>query len=132
MPTIRVQSVEEVSRSFAPPSRRAVRDEEMRPYRDAVDQLGPEMPGGVVELEEDENPRLVMMRLHKAARDAGLYLRFQRHGREQRELRFRLQTPEETTRLKERGALLARARQAKAQPEQPPEQPRKTGRRRAG
>ena len=101
----------------------------MRPYREAVSQLGHETPGGIVELEENENPRLVMMRLHRAARDAGHYLRFQRHGREQRELRFRLQTPEETRRLKERGALLAQARQARRQPE--PEPPKRTSRRRA-
>ena len=119
MPTIRVQTTEEVNRSFAPPGRRSVREEEMRPYRDAVSQLGPETPGGIVELEENENPRLVMTRLHRAARDAGHYLRFQRLGREQRELRFRLQTPEETMRLKERGARLAEARLAKRQATQP-------------
>jgi hypothetical protein len=129
VPTIRVQTTEEVARSFAPPGRRAVREEEMRPYREAVSQLGPETPGGVVELEENENPRLVMMRLHRAAHDKGLYLRFQRRGGNQRELRFRLQTPEETRRLKERGASLAQARQARRQPE--PEPPKRTSRRRA-
>ena len=126
MPTIRVQTTEEVERSFAPLGRRAVREEEMRPYREAVSQLGNDKTGGIIELDEGENPRLVMMRMHRAARDAGHYLRFQRHGREQRELRFRLQTPEETTRLKERGASLAQARQAKRQPE--PEQPKRTSR----
>ena len=129
MPTIRVQTTEEVVRSFAPPGRRAVREEELRPYQEAVSQLGPETPGGVVELEENENPRLVMMRLHRAARDAGHYLRFQRRGGDQRELRFRLQTPEETRRLKERGASLAQVRQAKRQAE--PEQPKRAGGRRA-
>ena len=129
MPTIRVQTTEEVARSFAPPGRRSVREEEMRPYREAVGQLGPETPGGIVELEENENPRLVMMRLHRAAHDEGLYLRFQRRGGDQRELRFRLQTPEETRRLKERGARLAEARQARRQPE--PEPPKRAGRRRA-
>ncbi len=129
MPTIRVQTTEEVERSFAPPRRRAVREEELRPYREAVSQLGPETPGGVVELDENENPRLVMMRMHRSARDAGHHLRFQRHGRDQRELRFRLQTPEETRRLKERGASLAQARQARRQAE--PEPPRRAGGRRA-
>ena len=128
MPTIRVQTTEEVARSFAPPGRRAVREEEMRPYREAVSQLGPETPGGIVELDEGENPHLVVMRMHRAARDAGHYLRFQRHGREQRELRFRLQTPEETTRLKARGASLPQTRQTRRQAEPP----RKTGRRRVG
>ena len=127
MPTIRVQTTEEVVRSFAPPRRRAVREEELRPYQEAVSQLGAATPGGVVELEENENPRLVMMRLHRAAHDKGLYLRFQRRGGDQRELRFRLQTPEETRRLKERGASLAQARQARRQPEQP----KRAGRRRA-
>ncbi len=129
MPTIRVQTTGEVERSFAPPGRRAVREEEMRPYRDAVSQLSSKTPGGIVELEEGEDPRLVMMRLHRAARDAGYYLRFQRRGGAQRELRFRLQTPEETRRLKERGASLAQARQARRQAE--PEPPKRTSRRRA-
>ena len=129
MPRIRVQTTGEVERSFARPGRRSVREEEMRPYREAASQLGPETPGGVVELEENENPRLVMMRLHRAARDAGHYLRFQRRGGDQRELRFRLQTPEETRRLKERGASLAQARQARRQAE--PEPPKRTSRRRA-
>ena len=129
MPKIRVLSSKEVERSFAPPGRRAVREEEMRPYREAVSQLGNDKTGGIIELDEGENPRLVMMRMHRAARDAGHYLRFQRHGREQRGLRFRLQTPEETTRLKERGARLAEVRQAKRQPE--PKPPKRTSRRRA-
>ena len=106
-----------------------MREEEMRPYREAVSQLGNDKTGGIIELDEGENPRLVMMRMHRAARDAGHYLRFQRRGGDQRELRFRLQTPEETTRLKERGASLAQARQARRQPE--PEQPKRTSRRRA-
>ena len=129
MPTIRIQTMEEVARSFVPPGRRAVREEELQPYREAVSQLGPATPGGIVELEENENPRLVMMRLHRAAHDAGLYLRFQRRGGDQRELRFRLQTPEETRRLKERGASLAQARQARRQAE--PELSKRTSRRRA-
>lgn len=116
MAKIQLLTAEEINRSFAPVSRRALREEEMEPYREAMDQLGPESPGGVVELELDENPRIVMMRLHRAARDAGLNIRFQRHGKSQREeLRFRLQTPEETERLKERGRNLAAARQAKLQ-----------------
>ncbi len=115
MPRIRVQSAEEVNRSFALLLRRTVREEELRPYRDAVGQLGPQTPGGVVELEEHDDPRTVMLRLHRAVHDAGLYLRFQRSRKGQRELRFRLQTPEETTRLKERDASLAQAQQAKRQ-----------------
>lgn len=98
---------------FAPVSRRALREEEMRPYRQAVDQLSEKTPGGVVDLDENENPRLVMMRMHRAAHDQNRYLRFQRHGKNQRQLRFRLQTPEETARLKDRGAKLAQARRAK-------------------
>ena len=129
MPIIRVQTTEEVERSFAPPGRRAVREEELRPYREAVSQLGNGKTGGIIELEEGEDPRLVMMRMHRAARDAGHYLRFQRRGGDQRELRFRLQTPEETRRLKERGASLAQARQARRQAE--PEPPKRTSRRRA-
>ena len=115
MPKIRVHSAEEVNRSFAPLPRRALREEEMRPYREAARQLGPETPGGVIELGEDEDPQQAILRMHRAAREAGWFLRFQRRGRapDRRELRFRLQTPEETTRLQERGALLARARQAK-------------------
>ena len=127
MPNIRVLSAEEIDRSFARTSKREQREQEMQVYHDAVEQLDQNNTGGIVELEENENPRQVMMRLHRAARDAGHYLRFQRRGGDQRELRFRLQTPEETTRLKERGASLAQARQAKRQPEQP----KRAGRRRA-
>ena len=115
MPDIKLQSAEEINRLFAPIGKRALREETMGPYRAAASQLSSETPGGIIELEENENPRLVMMRMHRAARDAGYYLRFQRHGKDQRELRFRLQTPEETNRLQERGALLAQARLAKAQ-----------------
>ncbi len=77
MPKIRVQTAEEVERFFALPRRRAVREEERRPYREAVSQLGTGKTGGIIELEEGENPRLVMLRMHRAAHDAGLYLRFQ-------------------------------------------------------
>jgi len=110
---IKVLSAKEVENVFAPVSRRTLRDEEMRPYRDAVEQLSPDRPGGLIELEENDDPRTVMMRMHRAAHETGKYLRFQRHAKGQRQLRFRLQTPEETTRLKERGAKLAQARQAK-------------------
>ena len=115
MPTIHMHSAEEVNRSFAPLPRRALREEEMRPYREAARQLGPETPGGVIELDANDDPQQAMLRMHRAAREAGWFLRFQRRGRapDQRELRFRLQTPEETTRLQERGALLAQARHAK-------------------
>ena len=114
MPTIKIVSADEINKGFAPISRRALRDEELRPFREAVDQLSENTPGGIIELEENDNPRIVQLRMHRAARDKGLYLRFQRHGKNQRqELRFRLQTPEETTRLKERGAKLAQARQSK-------------------
>ena len=50
MPTIRIQTMEEVARSFVPPGRRAVREEELRPYREAVSQLGPETPGVLLNL----------------------------------------------------------------------------------
>ena len=115
MANIHVHSAEDVNRAFAPLRRRALREEEKRPYRQAASQLGPETPGGVIELDENDDPQQVMLRMHRAAREAGLFLRFQRRGRgpDQRELRFRLQTPEETTRLKERGALLAQVRHAK-------------------
>ncbi len=111
MARIQLQTAQEVERSFAQLPKRAVREEEMRPYREAAEQLSGEKPGGVIDLEEGENPRLVMMRMHRAARDQGKYLRFQRQGRNGGQLRFRLQTPDETARLKERGAMLAQARQ---------------------
>ena len=80
MPKIRVQTAEEVERFFTPPGRRAVREEERRPYREVVSQLGNGKTGGILELEEGENPRLVMLRLRRAAPDKGVYLRFQRRG----------------------------------------------------
>lgn len=113
MPQFRMLQSDEINRMFAPISRRALRAEEMRPYQEAAQQLGPDKPGGIIELDIDENPRVVMTRMHRAAHEVGKYLRFQRHGKDQRELRFRLQTPEETQRLKERGAKLAQSRKAK-------------------
>ena len=80
VPKIRVQSAEEVERSYASPGRRAVREEERRPYREAVSHVGNGKTGGILELEEGENPRLVMLRLRRAAPDKGVYLRFQRRG----------------------------------------------------
>ncbi|HEX2171681.1 MAG TPA: hypothetical protein VHL09_04495 [Dehalococcoidia bacterium] len=113
MPNIRLLNKDEIERLFAPMSKRALREQEMMPYREAVSQLSSANPGGIIELELDENPRIVMMRLHRAARDLNKNIRFQRHGRDQRELRFRLQSPEETERLKDRGRKLAQARRAK-------------------
>jgi hypothetical protein len=98
---------------FARKTIRAQREEEMRPYRDAAAQLSSTHPGGTIELETGEDPRTVMMRMHRATRDAGKFIRFSRSQRSGNELRFRLQTEEETTRLKERGQRLAQARQAK-------------------
>ncbi len=82
----------------------------MQPYRAAVAQLGNGNTGGVVELEEGENSRQVQMRLHRAARDAGFNIRFQRQSKNPTELKFRLQTDEENARLKERGRKLAQSR----------------------
>ncbi len=114
MPSIKVLSSREVEETFNPKSRRKLREEEMMPYYEAVSQLGAQHPGGLVELEGNDNPRQVMMRLHKAARDRGLNLRFKRQGSDgQNQLVFRLQTEEETKRLKQRGQQLAQARQAK-------------------
>lgn len=113
MPNIRILSRDEIEKLFAPIGKRVLREQEMMPFRDAVSQLSGANPGGIIELEENENPRLVMMRLHRAARDLNKNIRFQRHGRDQRELRFRLQSPEETERLKDRGRKLADARRAK-------------------
>ncbi len=129
MPTIRVQTTEKVVRSFAPPGRRALREEEMRRYRDAVAQLSADRPGNIVEQDEEETPRQAMQRLHRAAREKGLAVRFYRGSQSGSELWFRLQTPAETTRLTERRARLAEARQARRQPE--PEPPKRTSRQRA-
>ncbi len=110
MPTIRVQTTEEVERSFVPPGRRALRDEEMRPYRDAAAQLTADRPGGIIELGEEETPRQAMQRLHRAAWEKGLAVRFYRGSQSGPDLWFRLQTPAETIRLKERRASRAEAR----------------------
>ena len=72
-----------------------MREEERRPYREAVSQLGKGKTGGIIELEEGENPRLVMLRMHRAPPDKGVYPHFQHRGVDQRELRFRLPTPAE-------------------------------------
>ena len=129
MPKFKLLSAEEIDRSFAKTSRRDQREQEMQVYREAVQQLSDQTPGGVIELDEGDEQRAVMLRLHRAARDAGRNIRFQRSGKTSHELRFRLQTPEETERLKERGRNLAQSRHAKQQAELPIEAP-KSGRRR--
>ena len=48
VPKIRVQSAEEVERSYASPGRRAVREEERHPYREAVRQLDTDKIGGIL------------------------------------------------------------------------------------
>jgi hypothetical protein len=113
MANIRLLKKEDMERVFAPVGKRVLREQEMMPFREAVSQLGADRPGGTIELEGDENPRMVMMRMHRAARDLNKNIRFQRHGKDQRELRFRLQTPEETARLKDRGRKLAQSRRTK-------------------
>ncbi len=113
MVKIRVMTEEEVKQQFSSVSRRAQRDEDMQVYREAVAQLGNGHTGGVIDLDEGDNPRQVQMRLHKAARDAGFNIRFQRQSKNPTELKFRLQTPDETARLKERGRNLAEARKSK-------------------
>lgn len=123
MAQVRILSAEEVNKAFTPASRRVLREEEMRPFREAVQQLDPDRPGGIIELEPDENPRLVMMRLHRAARDSGKRIKFQRSGQHQQELRFRLQTPEETERLQERGRDLAASRTVRQQEKERPIRP---------
>lgn len=116
MATIRVLSRQDLERLFTPTGKRLLRDEEMMPYREAISALSAEEPGGVVELEENENARAVMMRLHRAARDLNRAIRFQRPGRDQRELHFRLQTEEEAARIQERGRRQTQARRAKRLP----------------
>jgi hypothetical protein len=113
VPSIKVLTSQEVEQSFNPPSGRRLRAEEMLPYVEAVSKLNKQHPGGIVELEEGDEPRKVMMRLHRAARDRGVNLRFRRQGQESQHLVFRLQTEEETKRLKARGQQLAQSRQAK-------------------
>ena len=110
MPSFKVLSTQEVEASFNPKSSRRLREEEMRPYHEAISQLNKQHPGGVVELEGEDEPRKVMMRLHRAARDRGLNLRFRRQAQNSKQLVFRLQTEEETKRLKDRGKQLAASR----------------------
>lgn len=110
MPKVTILSQEELNRVFTPASRSSLREEEMKPYIEAVEQLSEEFTGGIIELDEDEQPRQAMMRLHQAARRAGKPIRFKRAGKGDHAIRFRLQTPEESERLKERGKALAASR----------------------
>ena len=114
MPSFKVLSSEEVEQTVNPKSGRRLREEGMMSYHEAVSQLNEQHLGGVVELEEGDEPRKVMMRLHRAARDRGLNLRFRRQAADSQQLVFRLQTEEETRRLKQRGAQLAASRQRAA------------------
>ena len=113
MPKFNVMLADEVEKTFNPPSGRRLREEEMMPYVQAVSQLSKKTPGGVVQLEDGDEPRKVMMRLHRAARDRGLNLRFKRQNPDTQQLVFRLQTEEETKRLKARGKQLAESRRTR-------------------
>lgn len=115
MPKVHILSAPEVSEVFEPVSRKQLTERALEPYREAMKQLDGDHPGGLVTLEEGETVREVALRVHRAAKERGLSIRFKRSRPNADELIFRLQTPGEIGRLKERGRALAEARREQLQ-----------------
>lgn len=107
---INLLPADEINRTFSPIGKRALNAQRLEVYREAAAVLNPDRPGGIVTPDEGETMREVKMRFHRAAREAGRNIRFARRPNEDGGLFFRLQTPEETARLRQRGRDMAKAR----------------------
>ncbi len=113
-------------------SRPRVSEEEMALYREAISQLDGNA-GVEIELEEADNPKRVKALTQRAAREAGIPIRFTRQAKGSNLLRFRKQTEAQIQRGKERGEALrarwANAQEAAAEPSEsaptPPPRPRR-------
>ena len=94
-------------------SRPRVSEEEMALYREAIRQLDGNA-GVEIELEEADNPKRVKALTHRAAKEAGIPIRFIRQAKGANLLRFRKQTETQIQRGKERGEALRQARRTGA------------------
>ena len=100
-------------------TRPRVSEEEMVLYREAISQLDGNA-GVEIELEEADNPKRVRALTQRAAKEAGIPIRFTRQTKGSNILRFRKQTEAQIQRGKERGEALkarwSRAGEAAAEP----------------
>ncbi len=108
----RALTEEDFKRPVRQPTRPRVSEEEMAFYREAISQLNGNA-GVELELEEADNPKRVVALTQRAAKEAGIPIRFVRRAKESNILRFRKQTEAQIQRGKERGEAL-KARWAKA------------------
>ena len=106
-------TAEEFKRPVRPSTRPRVTEEEMAFYREAIAQLDGNA-GGEIELEEADNPKRVAALTQRAAKEAGIPIRFTRQAKGSRILRFRKQTAAQIQRGKERGEALRQARRSRA------------------
>ncbi len=104
---------DDFKRPVRPSTRPRVSEEEMALYREAIRQLDGNV-GVEIELEEADNPKRVKALTQRAAREAGIPIRFTRQVKGSPILRFRRQTPAQIQRGKERGEALRQARRTRA------------------
>ena len=129
----RALTEEEFKRPVRPSTRPRVTDEEMALYREAIRQLDGHV-GAEIELEEADNPKRVAALMQRAAKEAGIPIRFTRQAKGSNILRFRKQTEAQIQRGKERGeALKARwSRAEESAAAEPAEAKSSSGRARRG
>jgi len=108
----RALTEEDFKRPVRQSTRPRVSEEEMALYREAIRQLDGNV-GVEIELEEADNPKRVKALTQRAAKEAGIPIRFTRQAKGSNLLRFRKQTEAQIQRGKERGEAL-KARWAKA------------------
>ncbi len=109
----RALTEEDFKRPVRQSTRPRVSEEEMALYREAIRQLDGNA-GVEIELEEADNPKRVMTLTQRAAKEAGIPIRFTRRAKGSNLLRFRKQTEAQIQRGKERGEAL-KARWSSAQ-----------------
>ena len=109
----RALTEEDFKRPVRQSTRPRVSEEEMAFYREAISQLNGNA-GVELELEEADNPKRVMALTQRAAKEAGIPIRFTRRAKESNILRFRKQTEAQIQRGKERGEALRQARRSRA------------------
>ena len=109
----RALTEDDFKRPVRPATRPRVTDEEMALYREAIRQLDGHV-GAEIELEEADNPKRVAALMQRAAKEAGIPIRFTRQAKGSNILRFRKQTAAQIQRGKERGEALRQARRARA------------------
>ncbi len=99
------------AQDFERPSRQAIRprmsEEEREYYRRMFAEMEEQgKPGGVIPLEEGEDPRRIKLQAKSVAKDIGLSIRFVRPEKGSHTLKLRRQTEEEIAKNRQRGERL--------------------------